>query len=91
MIRTNELFAGGFALSLAATALVAGTVVVAAPAQATPADCQRYLADRGYTLTDARINGCAYGKNTRWLCLGTLKNSGVPERYAVNACDLADN
>ncbi|MFE7614985.1 hypothetical protein [Streptomyces sp. NPDC057496] len=91
MIKVKKLFAGGFALSLTASALIVGTVVAASPAQATPADCQRYLADRGYALTDARINGCAYGAQTTWLCWGTLKNSGVAESHATNACDLADN
>ncbi|MFI1255341.1 hypothetical protein ACH4U6_16355 [Streptomyces netropsis] len=91
MIRIKKLFAGSFASALAVTALIAGTVVVAAPAQATPADCQRYLADRGYVLTDARINGCSYGRDTQWLCWGTLQNSGVARSHAVNACDLANN
>lgn len=78
-------------MPLTASALIVGTVVAASPAQATPAECQRYLADRGYALTDARINGCAYGVKTNWMCWGTLKNSGVLGNHATNACDPADN
>ncbi|MPY47630.1 hypothetical protein [Streptomyces acidicola] len=91
----KKLLASGAAPSLAVTALVAGTLAVATPAHATAYDCQRYLSDRGYTVTATRVNACAKGSGGELIdyvvCYARLTESGVTKNHAENACDLADN
>lgn len=89
MSQRKRLLPRASAAFLAATGLLGWLMVAATPAQASAADCQRYLTDRGYKLTDDRINACA-NDNGIW-CIVFLQNSGVPERHAKNACDLSDN
>ncbi|TDC22916.1 hypothetical protein E1265_14410 [Streptomyces sp. 8K308] len=95
MSMMKKLSNGIPAACLAATALVAGTMALAAPAHATAHDCQQYLSNRGYSLTATRVNACATGSGGSWvdygLCLVRLTDSGVTQSHAENACDLADN
>ncbi|WP_049566519.1 hypothetical protein [Streptomyces sp. SBT349] len=94
MIRLKRLLVGAFTSSIAATALAAGTVALATPAQASAWDCQQYLRDRGYAVGSVETNACAQGARGGLadyaFCLYELDRGGVNnESHRVNACQLA--
>ncbi|SFT23226.1 hypothetical protein [Streptomyces ginkgonis] len=92
MNRIKKFFGVASAGVLMAGVLVGGTVATAGTAHATPSDCQRYLQDRGYSMTSDRIDGCAYGARdgiVRLFCVALLNNSGVSQSHTETACRLA--
>lgn len=96
MMRLKRLLAVASTSCIAATALTAGAVVVATPAQASTWDCTNYLSLQGYSvgakLTDACAQGARGGPGNYAICLYELDRAGVnKERVRINACDLADN
>ncbi|MFD8648711.1 hypothetical protein [Streptomyces mirabilis] len=96
MTKVKRLLAGGSASFLVATAIVAGTVAVAAPAQATTQSCQNYLAGKGYTVGSGVKRACNIGHGVGgpadWLtCNQLLVDLGVRAAHARTACDRAAN
>ncbi|MFJ9810830.1 hypothetical protein ACIRTB_21645 [Streptomyces sp. NPDC101158] len=78
------------ALSLAVAAS-AVPLMTAAEAQATPADCRSYLANRGYRVGPGVVKACNYNQEIvgHPFCVGNLVRLGVNQTHAMRACDLA--
>jgi hypothetical protein len=83
-----------------ATAVVASVIAVggvslavAAPAQATPADCERYLKDRGYIVGPRVEDACLAARTGEGSaikkCILILDELGVTRGHAIDACELA--
>jgi hypothetical protein len=94
--KAKRLFAGASASSLAATAIVAGTVALATPAQADAQDCRQYLANRGYTVGTWVRRACSIGQSGGGpsdfgMCVQLLRDLEVSGAHAVRACNLADS
>ena len=77
-----------------AGALMGGSLVMAGPAQATTGDCVQYVDDRGYNITQFRVDACDIGSGgssySQAVCPGILTGSGVRDSHATTACRLAD-
>ncbi|WP_059006031.1 hypothetical protein [Streptomyces specialis] len=92
MTGLRTLFAGVAASCVGAGALVAGSVVVAAPAQAGVYDCQQYLESRGYDVGPRVTQACeigAKGAAYQGPCVSLLGGLGVISGDAVAACGRA--
>jgi hypothetical protein len=83
-------------LALTFSALIAGSAIamaVAAPAQATVADCVSYLVDKGYSNSTAMKNACTQGSlgtvegDAR--CKSGMKALGVSATHGATACARA--
>ncbi|GAB2787058.1 hypothetical protein [Streptomyces daliensis] len=85
--------ARAWATAGAAAAFLAGSVVTAAPAQATAERCRTYLVSVGYPAeTDQALRGgCLTGQNNTniALCTSALELAGVSPFHANIACHLA--
>ncbi|GAB2904691.1 hypothetical protein GCM10022245_45390 [Streptomyces mayteni] len=73
-----------------AGALVGGSVVMAAPAQADTSDCTRLLRGLGYRITQERVEACELGSSGGdWAvegCMIRLGVSGVKSDHTGPAC-----
>jgi hypothetical protein len=96
MSNMRMLLARASASCLATTAIVAGMVVMAAPAQANASDCVQYLTDRGYRIGPDSRRACRVGASGNeviyWaMCDQLLAEIGVRSRHSRLACDLAQS
>ncbi|MFD7631264.1 hypothetical protein ACFV7Q_35510 [Streptomyces sp. NPDC059851] len=77
---------------LAATALIGGAVVTAAPAQAAARHCDDYLRSLGY-FTPFQGLHCSRGEsqvgNAAQECVERLVRDGIQPAHADRACQLA--
>ncbi|BCK71405.1 hypothetical protein Srufu_053580 [Streptomyces libani subsp. rufus] len=95
--RTNHR--GGVLRRTAAAAsltLIVGAlpVALATPASAFPADCEKYLASKGYKVGKWVKKACAVASGATGpvgdsACRSELWDLGVKEPYASEACDRA--
>ncbi|MGK5531887.1 hypothetical protein [Streptomyces sp. URMC 129] len=72
--------------------LAAGALTLAAPAQATTADCERHLIGQGYTVGPEESEACrvgAQGPAHTQECIDLLRDIGVRYGDAEGACRRA--
>ncbi|MFE5211726.1 hypothetical protein [Streptomyces sp. NPDC056600] len=77
--------------ALAAASVTAAAIVVpitvAAPAQASAADCRSYLASKGYIVGPKLTSGCAQtGIMGMANCISIIWNAGTTQEHAIIAC-----
>lgn len=82
----------------AGMAVAAGALQFAAtaPASASPAQCRTYLSSYKYQIGVRVEAACRYatdegdpGTFPRWECMSRLKDLGVKDQHAVNACNAS--